>query len=82
MIEKQRRKEELESTRRERRKQIRDEDVPENQLCVVCRTSPREVRTSTQFFSTVFIVFSFDCCRLFFFLVGMYAYVRTVQQEF
>lgn len=43
MIEEQKRKEELENIRRERRKQIRDQDIPENQLCVVCRSNPREV---------------------------------------
>lgn len=29
--------------RKERRKRIRDEEVPENQQCVVCRRNPREV---------------------------------------
>lgn len=43
MIEEQKRKEELENSRRERRKQIRDQDIPENQLCVVCRSNPKEV---------------------------------------
>lgn len=43
MIEEQKRKEELENKRRERRKRIRDQDIPENQLCVVCRSNPREV---------------------------------------
>lgn len=47
MIEEQKRKEELEIRRRERRKQIRDEDIPESQLCVVCRTSPREVNDNS-----------------------------------
>lgn len=42
-LEEQKRKEELEINRRERRKKIRDQDIPENQLCVVCRTNPREV---------------------------------------
>lgn len=33
----------LELSRRERRRRIRDEDLDENQLCVVCKTNPKEV---------------------------------------
>ncbi|CAG9862596.1 unnamed protein product [Phyllotreta striolata] len=33
----------LELSRRERRRQIRDEDLDENQLCVVCKTNPKEM---------------------------------------
>lgn len=43
MIEAQKRKEELEIQRKERRKRNRDQEIPENQLCVVCRSNPREV---------------------------------------
>ncbi|CAH1969217.1 unnamed protein product [Acanthoscelides obtectus] len=39
------RKKQLEESRRERRRIMRDEDVPENQLCVVCKTNPKEVNT-------------------------------------
>lgn len=42
-LEEEKRKEEIANLRRERRKHIRDEEIPENQLCVVCKTSPREV---------------------------------------
>lgn len=30
-------KKELESTRKERRKRIRDVDLPDSQLCIVCK---------------------------------------------
>lgn len=36
-------KKRLEETRRERRKKMRDIDLPESQLCVVCRQNPREI---------------------------------------
>nr|CAI5825075.1 unnamed protein product [Callosobruchus analis] len=37
------RKKHLEESRRERRRRMRDEDVPENQLCVVCKSNPKEI---------------------------------------
>lgn len=36
-------KKELEKTRKDRRRRMRDEDLPENQVCVVCRQNPREM---------------------------------------
>ncbi|XP_014217084.1 mitochondrial E3 ubiquitin protein ligase 1 [Copidosoma floridanum] len=33
----------LEATRKERRQKVRDKDLPEDQLCVVCRSNPREI---------------------------------------
>ena len=36
-------KKELEKSRIERRRRVRDDDLPESQLCVVCRSNPREV---------------------------------------
>lgn len=33
----------LEESRKERRQKVRDKNVPEDQLCVVCRTNPREI---------------------------------------
>ncbi|KAJ8680038.1 hypothetical protein QAD02_015825 [Eretmocerus hayati] len=33
----------LEETRKERRQRVRDKDLPDEQLCVVCRTNPREI---------------------------------------
>lgn len=33
----------LEESRRERRRRMRDNDLPENQLCVVCKANPKEV---------------------------------------
>lgn len=57
MIEEQKRKEELENMRRERRKMIRDQDIPESQLCVVCRSNPREVKRQLFTKHNVFIVF-------------------------
>lgn len=37
------RKREIEKTRSQRRKKMRDDQVPENQLCIVCKTNPLEV---------------------------------------
>ncbi|KRT83128.1 hypothetical protein AMK59_4273 [Oryctes borbonicus] len=42
-IEDERRKEQLEVNRRDRRSRVRDEDLPENQICVVCKVNPREI---------------------------------------
>lgn len=42
-IEEENLRKELEKTRKERRRQMRDNDLPENQLCVVCRQNPREI---------------------------------------
>lgn len=42
-IEAKKRKKQLELSRRERRRQVRDEDLNENQRCVVCKSNPREV---------------------------------------
>lgn len=42
-IENEKRKKELELSRRERRKRVRDDDLTESQRCVVCRANPREV---------------------------------------
>lgn len=42
-VEQEKRKTELANLRRERRRHIRDEEIPENQLCVVCKTNAREV---------------------------------------
>lgn len=36
-------KKSLEESRKERRQLVREKDLPENQLCVVCRTNPREI---------------------------------------
>lgn len=44
IIEEEKRKKEIEKTRRERRRRMRDEQVPENQLCIVCKTNPLEVK--------------------------------------
>lgn len=33
----------LEESRKERRQRVRDKDLREDQLCVVCRTNPREI---------------------------------------
>ncbi|XP_023014313.2 mitochondrial E3 ubiquitin protein ligase 1 [Leptinotarsa decemlineata] len=33
----------LEESRRERRRRLRDEDLSENQICVVCKTNPKEI---------------------------------------
>lgn len=38
-----RRKVQLEESRRERRRIMRENDLPENQLCVVCKENPKEV---------------------------------------
>ncbi|KAG5880539.1 hypothetical protein JTB14_026772 [Gonioctena quinquepunctata] len=37
------RKSMLEDSRRERRRRMRDEDLPEEQICVVCRSNPKEI---------------------------------------
>ncbi|XP_022909989.1 mitochondrial E3 ubiquitin protein ligase 1-like [Onthophagus taurus] len=42
-LEEMRRREELQRSRKERRKRVRDEDLPENQICVVCKVNPREI---------------------------------------
>lgn len=42
-LEDKRRREQLEFNRRDRRSRVRDEDLPENQICVVCKVNPREV---------------------------------------
>nr|CAD7197834.1 unnamed protein product [Timema douglasi] len=36
-------KRQLEQTRKERRRRVRETDLPEYQLCVVCRQNPREM---------------------------------------
>ena len=33
----------LEESRKERRQRVRDKDLREDQICVVCRTNPREI---------------------------------------
>lgn len=33
----------LAASRKERRQKVRDNDLPENFLCVVCRSNPREI---------------------------------------
>lgn len=42
-LEQEKQKRHLEETRKERRRRVRDHDLPENQLCVVCKQNPREV---------------------------------------
>lgn len=42
-LEAEQRKRELEAFRKERRRLVRDEELPENQLCVVCKANPIEV---------------------------------------
>lgn len=42
-IENEKRRKELELSRKERRRRARDDDLSENQRCVVCRSNPREV---------------------------------------
>lgn len=42
-LEDERRKEQLELNRRARRSRVRDEDLPDTQICVVCKINPREV---------------------------------------
>lgn len=42
-VEEERKKKKLEVTRKERRKRVRDDNLPESQLCVVCRVNPIEV---------------------------------------
>lgn len=39
----ERQKLQLELSRRKRRREIRDDDLPENQICVVCRENPKEI---------------------------------------
>lgn len=39
----EKRKRDLETTRRERRRRVRDNNLTEGQLCVVCRANPREI---------------------------------------
>ncbi|KAF5306144.1 hypothetical protein FQR65_LT07420 [Abscondita terminalis] len=39
----ERRRKELEITRKQRRQKARGDEMPESQLCVVCKTNPREV---------------------------------------
>lgn len=51
-IEEQKLREQIAISRRERRKHMRDDEIPENQLCVVCRTNPREV-----YFHFIVIIF-------------------------
>ncbi|KAJ8977539.1 hypothetical protein NQ317_010059 [Molorchus minor] len=41
--EEDRRKLRIEESRRERRRRMRDDDLPENQLCVVCKANPIEI---------------------------------------
>lgn len=36
-------KKELEMSRRERRREMRDPNLPENLVCVVCKQNPREI---------------------------------------
>lgn len=55
------RKRQLEESRRERRARMRDEDVPEAQLCVVCRSNPKEVHINVFLFNT-FIFKRFSKC--------------------
>ncbi|KAJ8933929.1 hypothetical protein NQ314_013685 [Rhamnusium bicolor] len=43
MEEEAKRRLQIEESRRERRRRIRDEDLPDNQLCVVCKTNPIEI---------------------------------------
>lgn len=43
LVEDQQRKKQIEESRRNRRRQMREENVPESQLCVVCKTNPIEV---------------------------------------
>ncbi|XP_019868962.2 mitochondrial E3 ubiquitin protein ligase 1 [Aethina tumida] len=43
LVEDQQRKKQIEESRRNRRRQMREENVPESQLCVVCKTNPIEI---------------------------------------
>lgn len=36
-------KRKLEATRKERRRRVRDTNVPESQACVICNANPREI---------------------------------------
>lgn len=49
-LEAEQRKKELEALRKERRRLVRDEELPENQLCVVCKANPIEVNFIRFFF--------------------------------
>lgn len=50
-IEDEKRKQQLEFNRRDRRSRVRDEDLPENQICVVCKVNPREVNIRSNNFA-------------------------------
>ncbi|CAH1375065.1 mitochondrial E3 ubiquitin protein ligase 1-like [Tenebrio molitor] len=43
LIEESKRKQMLDESRRKRRRQMRDQNLPENQICVVCKSNPIEI---------------------------------------
>lgn len=47
LAEETRKKIQLEESRRERRRIMRENDLPENQVCVVCKENPKEVKVLT-----------------------------------
>lgn len=49
------RKKNLEESRRERRRHLRENDLPENQLCVVCKENPKEVKMFLLFIIGIFL---------------------------
>jgi E3 ubiquitin-protein ligase MUL1 len=48
LIEESKRKQMLDESRRKRRRQMRDQNLPENQICVVCKSNPIEVNFRPQ----------------------------------
>lgn len=44
MLQETRRRQQREESRRRRRRELRDQNLPESQICVVCKTNPIEVK--------------------------------------